>query len=326
MESLKIKMFEKGVQLYKERKYSEARRIFESLLEYEEYFYKALRMIVKINIRQYRYREARELILNYMYLENFNTLELLSSIEDKEYNYNRSIFLISSAISRVSNIGRMNSLLVDMLINNGEFDKARDVILSAEQVLVPDKLRLIMIDIIVGDIDSALKELNEMDVNSLNFTMKILYVKAHYLIMAALGKDPRLFPDCEIPYICKYKRLLFESYDGVKAICSLVTNNKKPLENHLYYSPDLDVFELVKTVKERIKGINPRFSNMTQIYGVRLDNPIGKINDEDVYDVLAITPIGSEKIISITVTDFSSEFDSEELSTDSDLRKRLMMK
>lgn len=326
MESLKKNMFEKGMQLYKERKYNEAREIFESLLEYKEYFYKALRMIVKVNTRQYRYKEARELILNYMHLNNFNTLQLLAELDGREYNYNKSISSISLAISKAHNIGRMGSSLVDMLINNGEFDKARDVILSSEQVLVPDKLRLIMIDIIVGDIDSALKKLNEIDVNSLGFPIKVLYVKAYYLIMAALGKEPRLFPDCEEPSIFKYKHLLFETYDGVQAIRSFLLNNKKPVENYFYFSPDLDVLGFLKTVRERIKGINPIFSNMTQIYGVRLDTPIGKINDKDVYGVSVTTPIGSQKILSINLTDYSSEFDSEGLSTDSDLRKRLMIK
>lgn len=75
-------MYNEGVKLYRSRNYNDAIILFTNLLNYKKYFYKALRMIIKINIRQNRYREARQLILGNMYLNNFNTLELLSGIEN----------------------------------------------------------------------------------------------------------------------------------------------------------------------------------------------------------------------------------------------------
>lgn len=328
MGDIRREMFKKGMELYKQNHFDQAREIFNELLSYEEYFYKAMRMIVKSNIRQYRYREARELIKNCLYLDHYNTLSMLASIDDFEYNYKASISGNLTAISKMRDPWRTYRTLSDVYINTGEFDKALDVLTSIrnKDFVVVDMLRFVLIDIILGKYEDALQSLSRINLNSINNPQrKVIFMRAYYTIIYFLEKEPKLELGSESTSVVRFKEVLFGD-ESLECLKIKIKMDQIVRKDHLYLSPDLDISRFIEDVRKNIVGMNPRFSNMTQVYSVKLNYPIGKINEDDVYGVSVRTPIGSDKIISMVVTDFSSDFDKEGLSTDADLRKRLMIK
>lgn len=320
-------MYSEGVKLYRNRKFNDARALFMNLLNYKEYFYKALRMIIKINMRQNRFSEARQLILDNMYLNNFNTIELLSNLENVEYNYNEAISFILEAKRIKSRQGRLNVFLADYYINNGEFDKGIEALSLVQEGYFSEaeQLRIVMIKIILGDYDGALQELSKVNINTISTKLQNIYLKLYYSIMYFLGRIPKSFPSVEGYLHLNFKDLLFGPYDMLKGLDTYVTINKTPQPDYLYFSPSLDTSKFISSVRERISGMNPRFFNGIQIYNFNFDFPVGKLNDKDVYGASVKTPLKSSKIISILPADFSPEFDKEGLSTSEDLRKRLMI-
>lgn len=278
-------------------------------------------------MRQNRFSEARQLILGNLYLNNFNTLELLAGIENAEYNYNEAISFILEARRIAPRQDRLNVFLADYYINNGEFDKGMEALslMQEKDFTAAEQFRIIMIKIILGDYEVALQELSKVNINMFPIQFQNIYLKLYYSIMYFLGRSPESFPSVEKDLLINYKNLLFGTYDMLKGLDTYVTINKFPQQDYLYFSSSLDTSKFISSVRERISGMNPRFFNGIQIYNFNFDFPVGKLNDKDVYGASVKTPLKSDKIISILPADFSPEFDKEGLSTSEDLRKRLMI-
>lgn len=144
--------------------------------------------------------------------------------------------------------------------------------------------------------------------------------------MYFLGESPKSFRGIEAYSHLNYKNLLFGIDDGVENLKTIISSKQVPLQNQLYFSPNLDFSQLITSVSKKITRMNPRFFNGLRIYNVNLEFSIGNLDGEDIYGVLVKTTLIGDKIIGIYPADFSSHFDKEGLSTSEDLRKRLKIK
>jgi predicted Zn-dependent protease len=83
--------YDEAFEAYRNKDYKKARELFEFLLRNDRKSYKALRMLVNIDINLKNFREAMEKIRNNMFYDDVNTLRLLSKIACFEYNYDALI-------------------------------------------------------------------------------------------------------------------------------------------------------------------------------------------------------------------------------------------
>ncbi len=331
-----FEIYNKGMEEYHQNNFFRAMECFNKLANNSQYRLKALRMILMIYKRQYRFRDVRDIINEEMNPSDYNTMQLLADLEFSEHNLNASLDLYNQCKKLCrndkNNFG-VSMKLVDIYINNGEFNKARSVLreisgleIFADEVL----LKYIMVDIILDNYERAISNFEKMDFTKLDSRLRTLYDRVYSLLSFKLGYDLNEYNfafDNKKAKSNVYKNALIDSEEfNTKLLVRRVDKNKELSSSNLRFDRNLDSLEFIRNVKEEIKKINPLYVNFKNMYNFNFPYSIGYNGEEEVYGVSVETIIGTDKIISILPVLYSEKFDIENLSYDKDLRKRLRLK
>jgi len=298
--------YNKGCTLYHSGKYGAARDCLSLALYDEKLREKAIIMLVNIDIREGKYRDARERLK--LCSSNKDTLILLSYLEKLEYNFNASMNMLNKIEENKAKESYYKAILY---LDMGDLDTAKALFEKtlSNSYYFSSMVYLVIIDILKNDIDEAKRKFDYIDKSKITKEYDEFYNKLSILISYFLGQDITPY---NAPKFIYFRDMLLGDSDSV--LFEHVKDHTHRKYNEVIFRGNIDICDIINEARYRIKGLNPIYSNIMSIYKFNFDEPVGYFDDKEVTGVSVIVPTGTDKIVTMYPTDFSSKFDSEGFS------------
>ncbi len=113
-------------------------------------------------------------------------------------------------------------------------------------------------------------------------------------------------------------------WDSDPALLKHISHHKKGGKDAKlsYFINCLDLNILLDEVREKISNLNPNHLNLVNYYSLRMDKPIGYVNENLTNDIRVETILGTNKILSMYPVLLSNEFDKERNRTSQKIKRK----
>ena len=266
-------------------------------------------MLSVIQMNFNNFVEARNLLEgNYDILYKKFT-DLYATLELIEYNYNKSLEIITDSFSRDNKYPKKLMLLGEVYMQLGEYDIARKVyetLVLKTDYKTQATLRLIYLNILEKNYSYAEKlflSLNQVEVQ------KDLYERLRDVILYFNSKLTK-----------KYKASKNHAY----YVSRLLGDDDKDLIVHIkrhvgkensrygsYFFHDINLEKLIFMIRNRIPELNPRYENSSCDYKITFPNKVGYASNKTTNSIKVVTAIGTNRIITMYPILLSDKFNQE---------------
>lgn len=315
------KAFFNGKKHFKNYQYEFAKYWFSVSVQDPELKEMSLYFLIKIDLINGRFFQAREL-LNSITYDTIKFNLLYGTLESIENNYEQSKKYYYECLN-FPELQYLSLLkLANLHMQTGDYEISRKMLETTilnPEFYVQSNFLLIYLNILEYEFYEAQKLLGNISTSNLNkkaidqiFMMEI-YIK--YFLgelrmsdckgeMAKRYTIKRLFNSDEDVLLDHINRHLNQKYRGSKGCFFDFLDTKKLLHNSM----------------DRIKYMNGNHFGISDMYRLRLDSSIGYMGDIITNDVCVTTIIGTKEILTIHPILLSSEFDKEGFSMSEELR------
>lgn len=319
-------LYVKGLKYYKSKNYKTARMFFNSISENSSFYDKAKVMSVKVDIKEGRYLDAYNRVINGIGTERPEYYMLMALINEIQYNYDKSLDLLLKADKYSSFYSEARLKEAQVNLEYGYFSVFNKIIDSLKNSSVHNKSVSMksMYYVINRDYYSALNELKNLDKKSIREKQQILLEKSKFLIRYLLdnvNRNERV--NTELEY---FKEILFDDSHR-----TLVNHLKEIYDKDIVYSSlnfilGINYKHLVEDAMNKIKDMNPNYHNFEMIYRMILPTPVGIVENREVYGLGVKTLLGTDKIIGMFPFENTPLFDENSESKSESLHKSLKLK
>lgn len=309
--------FFNGENNYKNCYYEIAKFWYKISKQHPRYINESIHKLFLIELKVGRFDKARDL-LNFNYYFDSPIIErCFGQLESIEYNFEKAIENYKSCLEDEENNSYLNMEIAKCYYELGMHNEAWSFLEKIENKDNPS-IMLFKICILYYErkYEHALKLLNLIDISKLKpmdfRTYKDILILLNYKIgnITSINNLTRYL----------YARL-FDKDDKL-----LSEHIKKHFETTQTdfgnLKKELDTFELIELCKKTIKNMNGNHYGISDIYRCRLDNIIGTKRNEPTKDIEIVTYLDSKDIITMYPIMLSSEFDTEKMTTDKELKLR----
>lgn len=319
-------LYIKGLKYYKIKDYKTARMFFNSISENTSYYDKAKIMSVRVDIKEGRYLDAYNKVIDSISTNKPEYYMFMALINEIQYNYDKSLDLLLEADKYSSVYYEARLKETQVYLEYGYFSVFNKIIDSLKNSSVHNKSVSMksMYYVINKDYYSALNELKNLDKKSIREEQQILLEKSKFLLRYLLdnvNRNERV--NTELEY---FREILFD--DSYR---TLVNHLKEIYEKDKVYSSlnfilGINYKHLVEDAMNKIKDMNPNYHNFETIYRMILPNPVGIVENREVYGLGVKTIIGTDKIIGMFPFENIPDFDVNGESKSKSLHKSLKLK
>lgn len=302
--------FNKGLQDFDMRNFQLARDSFEISKHKKEYRFKSNVMLSKIDMHEGKFKDARNRIFNYLSQDDERVMYLLASLESCEFNFDQSIRLLEQSFTKGFNDYKCNYQIARQLLNKGELTEARKLFKKCKEnegFLIASTYNLICIELMNGNISNAYRIFKNIDKQLLDNKDKKLYYDMILIFNYLFNVDLK---GISIPKGNRYLKNILTTNDD-KSLIDHISFHKVGAQKEILFFQDLNLKDLLVKARELIKTSRPNYSYLAKYYRFNLDTNIGEYNGKQVTGLSVITAPGTDIIVSVFPSDFSSEFDKE---------------
>ena len=309
-------IYNTGFNCFFDGNYETSRSYLEQIVndEANEYRKKALILLVKMNIAEGKYYQARKLLDENQDLDRYSILLIRGKLELIEYNYNASSIYYSECFNGNVNM-QHNALLymakVNMQLGNYDIaEKMLETLLNDYKLSIQAKFDLMSLAILKEDYDAAYKWILKINSKELSPTflkrfndnkMYVLY------LLGELNKNRNEFDSSSylLPRLLDIKndKLVLEHIARHKDISDKMTSG--------CFFQYLDLGSLYNDVQNIISHMNGNHYGIADMYMFRLSEPIGYNGNNLTTDIRVSTFMGTTDIITMYPVSLSDKFDSE---------------
>lgn len=314
-----------GLKCYDLGDYVNARKWFNISINNPKYRDISLLKLIKIEIKEGKYKVAREILKNAP-INNILVTKLYGLLENIEYNFEASKDYYGKCMRQESLQYKSLLSIAKIYMQLGDYEIARkmfETLRLTKDYYIRASTGLFSCSILEGDYKSAKKIVDEIDFKYILGTSKKYYERMLILAKYFLNE--------------LNKRDAFNSQDNFYIISRLLDKNDDILLNHLekhhsqnkkslsgYFMEELDIKDILDEVKTKMDNVNPNHFEIVDLYPITLDEPVGFIDGYVTRDTCIVTNIGTKDIITMYPILLSDEFDRESLSTSKELRIKRM--
>lgn len=302
--------FKKGIEYFKIESFLLARDSFEMCKNDKRHKKDALKMLAKIDMREGKIKDARDRILNNFNLENNETMYLLSILENMEYNYEKSFYLVEKSYMEDKNAYKWDYQKAIILLNMGDLIESQKLFLKCKEhddFWFKSICHLIIIELINDNINEAYKLFKGINKKRLNSSNRKFYYDLYLIFNYLFHVDLK---GVSVPIESQYLKSILMSEDDEK-LFNHISYHKSGANKELVFFKDLDFKELLKIIRNNIKTYKPDRYHLAEYYRFNLDQNIGVYNGRNINGLTAIVVPGTDKVLTVFPSDFSSEFDKE---------------
>jgi len=318
-------LYIKGLKYYKSKDYKTARMFFNSSLN-GEFAKKAISALVKLDIKEGRYLDAKKRVINNMDSNSPEYYVLMALTNEIQYNYSKSLDLLIKAdkYSSVYYYSKVKQAQVNL--ESGYFPVFCKMVDSLKKTTYYNRSLFLksMYYILKKDYSSALNTLRKMDNKDVDEGKALIIESANFLIRYLLGnvsENDRISNELE-----HFKRILFVNDNSVIISHLKGSYVKDCAYSSLNFLPGINYSQLVEEAQERIIGMNPDFHNFDATYRMLLPNSVGIVDGREVNGLQVRTIVGTDKIIGMYPFEPCQDFDEDMESVNENLHRVLNLK
>ena len=312
-------VYNNGLNFYINGDYGNARNLLEQIVidNENEYRKKALIILIKINLNEGKYALARKLLDDNKDLDQYSILLICGKLELIEYNYNASKDYYNQGFNG-NVIMQHNALLymANVYMQLGDYaiaEKMFETLLNDKKFGVQAIFGLMSLSILKGDYDTAYKLLLSIKTEELSPKLLKQYNDNKIYILNLLGELDKYKNQFDSrSYLIP--RLLDSSNDEL--ILAHIARHKRlsnKMTNGCFFQY-LDLESLYNDTQNIILQMHGNHYGITDMYMLRLLEPIGYKGNELTTDICVTTFLGTKDIVTIHPVSLSDKFDSEGFS------------
>lgn len=304
--------FYSGIKYYDEGEYVKARACFEISIKNPRYQEVSIYRLIKIDLKEGKYAKARETLNSDINLNDIDRYRLFGLLEKIENNFKTSQYYFQKCLiePRTQYIAFLE--IAKICSQMGDYSIAQrmlDTLQLNDKYATTATLELISLKICEGNYEEAYNLLKQVDFNIRSAYSKQIKL-LNILLLSKLDPTPNNYNpfDHSIDYsIC---RLLDENDDNLIEHLQKHLNQEDRQSNGCFFE-NINLNELISSVKEKINIMNPSYCGFNDIYRFRFDYPIGYKGDALTSDITVATIIDTKKIITMYPVQLSPEYNRE---------------
>ncbi len=299
-----------------------ARYWFNIAINDEEYREAVIAKLIKLDIKEGKYDQARELVNTYVTDQSgallFQAKGLLDTVES---NFEHSKMSYGICMDDVSMQYKSLLALAKLNFQTGDYAIAKKMFQTLQfnpDTYIQATFGLIFMNIYQKNYEEALRLLKSFDKSNAtpellqHYKVNLNYVE-YLLGISNLEIQDGIYLDGYIfQVLCSNDRALLEHIDRHKNQGDRYTTG--------CFFKDLNTRRLLADARDIIKEMNGNHFELSDMYRFRLDRPVGYKNDEVTNDVCVTTMIGTNNIITMYPVKLSDEFNKEGLNTSEELK------
>ncbi len=314
-----------GESFFRKNDYVRARRCFASAIEDIQFREKSLSKLVRIEMKEGNFDQARSLLNEYQYIDGGYLKINYGILENEENNFERSKAYYSECMEYPEFQNTALLSLAKLYMQTGDYEIARKMFETLQQdsdFFFRATTGLFSLAVLERDFFECERLLNLIDTSKLTANMKKYYRRLDVYTKYFLGKLK--LSDCDsFDNDYMISRLFADSDDLLLSHTSRHQDLSKKMTVGCFL-PDIDLKKLLMDARVRLEEMNGNHFTFFDMYRYRLDTPIGYKGETLTSDLCVTTILGTKDIITMYPISLSSEFDKEGASRSEKLKlKRL---
>ncbi len=313
MEDTSIKeAYYNAIDMYNKSEIKKARNLFEISKDNPEFEINTIIKLIIIDIQEGKYDIARKRLETFYNKENKNNDEfnrLYSLLEIIEYNFEESK---KYAKKRIEISGSKDSImsLAKIYAQLGNYDLSKNIfeslIYGNDIYSYQAQMELIYIHIIKKEYEEAYAILKNIKNDRLPISIKNNYENIKLYILYKLGVIKN-FNEINNYYIYQLVN------NDENYLLEHIKKHKKQSNKaeHGYFYNNINLIDLLKEVKEKIKNMPPNHYNNTDTYRFKLEKEIGYNGKRITDEIGVVTILETKKILTMYPIKLSAKYNNE---------------